>query len=357
MENKVKRFFLWMWLLIKSQLKSPAMLGFLVIVPLCAIIADGVMPQSQTERVKIGIVTESADDTDDVARTVAARLIKGDYSITFCDVSSKDELIKELMAGKLQMGYIFTEDFQKKLETGDYEDSIIVISTSNNLINTAANEVVFSELFKIYAEDIAINYIESSDIFKDIRDKAMVTVSEMYEKYGESDRTFYLQIETISENDNTDTSINPAAGSGFPLRNVLGVFVFVAGIYGGVCFLNDRKKGVFLALRGREASAGRVLYAFVPTFLFSLSAELALLLTHTGQYPDEAVKMFVYVISITVFVSLLTVIIRNDKIMIAFIPVATVCSFVFCPVFINLETIIWQVKYINRLLLPYYYII
>ena len=66
--------------------------------------------------------------------------------------------------------------------------------------------------------------------------------------------------------------------------------------------------------------------------------------------------MFLYVLLLTAVAGLLGLVIKDANVLAGAIPVLTVASLVFCPVFINLTGVVPVIRYICRLLPVYYYI-
>ena len=99
-----------------------------------------------------------------------------------------------------------------------------------------------------------------------------------------------------------------------------------------------------------------ILYVLVPTALFAVSAEITLAFTGIGTFPYEIWRMFLYVLLLTAVAGLLGLVIKDANVLAGAIPVLTVASLVFCPVFINLTGVVPVIRYICRLLPVYYYI-
>ena len=61
-----------------------------------------------------------------------------------------------------------------------------------------------------------------------------------------------------------------------------------------------------MALTGRLKRLSRWLYISVPVILFSVSAAIAMLITGTGAFPLEVLKVLVYDFAVIVFTAVLT---------------------------------------------------
>lgn len=370
----MKRILFWFWLLVKRQLKAPAMLAFLIGIPLVSFLVTRIPAFSENSVVRVALCSE---DGDEIAESVIEQLVSGNYAVEFYSVAGKEQMVEAVMSQSADHGYYFTKNFTDNLKNGTYEGNIVIFSNSAGFLEAVTKEVVFSEVFKKLAGQIAIDYILQDDMFYGVRQEAVSIIEKQYEEYGKNGQTFYIDFDTIDgagdvaadeavgENGNTDKQGGSQAvrveteksGTTFPIRGVLAVMVFVAGLYGGVWWLSEKKKSVCAGLPQNTALAGSFIYITVPTVLFALSSEAALAVTGTGVYPYEFLKMFVYVAAIVLWVWLFTMVVRSSRVMVTAIPVFVITSLVVCPVFVNLTAVVPAIGYISRLLLPYYYIV
>lgn len=366
----MKRMLLWLWLLIKRQLKSPAMLVFLIGIPLITFIVTRIPAFSQNSVPRVALC---AQDNDATAEAVIEQLVKGDYTVEFYRVASKEQMAEDVMSKAADHGYYFKGNLGNSMKSSDYEGNIVIFRNSAGFLESVTREIVFSEIFRKLAPQMAVDYILREDMFLGVREEAVEIVENRYKDYGSSGQIFYIDFDTVDDeaiNGAADEEVNEAAdkvvnieksgdmraGIAFPIRGVLAVMVFVAGLYGGVWWLSEKRKSVCVALPQNMAKAGSIIYIAVPTVLFALSAEVALAVTGIGVYPYELIKMLVYVLAVVLYVWLFTKIVRSAKVMVTAIPVFAIASLVICPVFVNLGVVVPAVGYLSRLLLPYYYI-
>ncbi len=347
----MKRIILWLWLLIKRQLKTPAMLLFLFGMPLACLAIEAVPSMKEQGTPKIGLVVQKEDP---VARKTADRLVNGSYSVAFYEAEDEAALRSDIISGKAQHGYIFSAGLQQKLDARAFSASIILVRQNSNFLAYMTNEIVFSEMFCVYGADIALNYVGQSSLFAQMRPQALQMVEKQYEEYGNSKKTFYLDFEMLDQNGGTVQM--ETAPTVFPIRGVLAVLVMLAGLYGGVWWCSDRQAGMFLSMGMRYRYVSRVLYILVPTVLFALSAELTMALTHTAVFPYELAEMGAYILEILVFVLVLTLLLPDSRLLISLIPVLAAASLILCPVFINVASAIPAADHLSRLLVPYYYL-
>lgn len=365
----MRRILLWFWLTVKRQLKSPAMLVFLIGIPLVSFLVTRLPAFSENSVVRVALCMEAGDET---AEAVIEQLVNGNYTVEFYRVADKEQMVEAVMSQSADHGYYFRKNFTNNLKNGSYEGSVVIFSNSSGFLEAVTKEIVFSEIFKKLTLQIAVDYIRQDNMFYGIRQEALSIIEKQYEEYGRNGQTFYIDFDTVDgaaagivgENGNTDIQGSQQvvrvetkkSGTTFPIRGVLAVMVFVSGLYGGVWWLSEKNKSVCAGLPQNTAKAGGLIYITVPAVLFALSSEAALAVTGTGVYPYEILKMFVYVVAVVVWVWLFTLVVRSPKIMVTAIPVFAIVSLIICPIFVNLTVVVPALGYISRLLLPYYYI-
>lgn len=348
----MKRLLFWLWLLIKRQLKSPAMLIFLIGMPLICFVVSK-MPSMQEEGVPR--VALYVADADKVAVDTVNHLVNGNYSVEFYIVSDEVTLHYDVEQGIADHGYCIKPEFTEKLKLAEYQNCIsIVQAASTDMLTAMTKEMVFAEVFRALSLELAVDYAKTATAFKGCEDEAVEIIEANYRAYGNSNETFHIDFEELDDSGNA--VVMEDAKTVFPIRGVLAVLVFVAGLYGGVWWKSEKKQGVFMAMPSYLSKSSRFLYILVPTMLFAISAEVAMVLTATAEYPFELAKMFFYIVAIVIFVAILTMIIPDDRLMVSIIPVLAIACLILCPIFVSLSPVSPVFKYLSRLLLPYYYI-
>ncbi len=349
----MKKLFFWLWLLIKRQLKSPAMIVFLMGIPLVCVGLSKLPAMNEEGVPKVALYVS---DGDAVAVETINHLIKGEYSVEFYVAKDKEQMSRDVKYGIADHAYYFKDGLTEALKSTEYKGCIALMqASSSGVLPTMTKEVVFAEMFRVYALEVAVDYAQVAKVFEGHEDEAVELIKSNYESYGSSDDTFSIDFEELDDKGNA--VLMEDAKVVFPIRGILAILVFVAGLYGGVWWKSEKRQGVFMAMPSYLVKSSRFLYIVVPMLLFAVSAEITLALTGTAEYPYELLKMFCYIVAITIFVALLTVIIPDEKLMVSVIPVLAIASLILCPVFVSLTPISPVFKYLSRLLLPFYYIV
>lgn len=352
----MKKIVLWSFLLCKRQLKNFVLLAFLIALPLCVFIINHIPKALENGTPRIGIVLL---DTDTTSVSTANSLMSDTSVLGFYMSNSIEELYKNIENGDTDCGYVFSKDITKQLDSQSYKGCITLIKSSSQFISSISNEVVFSALFRIYGKTIATNYINSSSLFSSIKTSAIKMAEEKYDYYVNGAATFYIDFETLSSNGTTDTlSSIEVETSSFPIRGILSILIFIAGLFGCIQWLKDSENGVFAPMSYSFQHISRILYIIIPTGLFAISSLITIYLAGIQlSFWIELKSMVLYILLIIVFGLLLSYIIRKSTLLISLIPVFIIGSLVLCPVFINIGTFLPVANILNKLFLPYYYLL
>lgn len=352
--KSVYKIWIWFILIAKMLMCSPLMLALLIAMPLGAGIVSLVSGDEadDTYRVRAAVYAEG---NDMIAQTATDNLCVLSGLVDYYRVSDSEDVYRAVSDGDAAFGYIFPDNLKGMLDAKSYDGCIRVVTGDASYMLRAANELVFKEMFRVYAPEIAENYVNERAEFSRVKERAEVLIRQNYEGYGNNKEISYFQFEVLDTAPG-ETKQMETAGVTFPLRGVLGVLVMVAAMAGGTLYCRDKRKGIMTALGTGMRLVGAVLYTAVPAILFAISAELALYISGAASYPQELLKMFVYIIILVVINSILSVILPDENVYAGAIPVFAVASLVFCPIFYNITEVSSFAYYISHLLPVYYYV-
>lgn len=345
------RILYWLYLLIKRQIKNPVIIAFIILMPVMALIITNVPDLNKKEKPRVGIVVE---DDDEIALRTRNYLVEGDYSVEFYDVPSEKQLEKDIYDNGTECGYVIGSNLSGKLESGKYHGAIELVMCNSNFISSMTNEIFFAAMFKAYSPEIAINYIRSVKEFQKHADKAQEDINKGYQEYIDGNDTFRIDFRILDDTDISVTRELEDSTGEFPIKPVLVILVYIAGLFGIVQFYMDAEKGTFITLSKVYRIAGKPLYAFIGSFLFAVSVEITLAITGDVHSIKDVCSMAVYVLAVTAFSWALATIVRTSTGMIIIMPVLVIACVILCPVFINIVAYVPFLKYLRALLIPWY---
>lgn len=346
----MKRLLYWLYLLVKRQLKNPVIIAILVAMPVAALIITHTSSLKETEPVRVGIVLE---DDDEIAMMTRDYLVNGDYSVQFYEAESQQELEQDILNKKTECGYIVGTGLKDKLDSGSYGKVIELIICRSDFVSSMTNEIFFSAMFKAYSPEIAVNYVNSTDVFMKHSQRAEEDIRKGYEEYISGNATFRIDFEVVGDMHDSVSMIEDKTGR-FPVRALLMILLYISGLFGIVEYYVDKNAGVFITLPRMYRIAGKPAYAFISCALFAISAIITLAAAGNLRGLTDILHMAVYVAAVTLFAWLVALPVRSANAMISIIPVLLIACLILCPVFINITAYVPFTKYIRALLLPWY---
>lgn len=349
----MRKFFTWLFILAKRQLKNPFLLIMLALIPAICLTSEFMNSSQSDSSYTAGMYV---DGDDEISKELAGNLLKRESTFEFVIYNDPDKMIRDVKNSTLICGYIFPDDLKDKTTDKDCTDSIIVYSPTSSSVQGAINEVVYSELIRIQGRYIITDYVDSKEVFNDSDVDYSEELLESYNNYLNSDVTFHIAfskygIDGIKEIE--DTNIHVA----FPIRGILAILVYLAGMFGSVMWMRDNEKGIFATLTVGYQRLCRILYAFIPVILFGIMMLVSL--AASGQLmsiANELGAMLVLIVLSAAFAVLMTYITRTSHTYAACIPILLLCALLFCPVFFNAGNYVPAARFVEKLFVPYYYL-
>lgn len=338
----MKRFYL----LCKRQLLQPFFLFLCLLLPVSCVFISG-LEKTSSSTICIGLYAEAPESFTDA---FFSELCSGTQTLSF-SVFSDEELMKTLvMRGELDCAYSFCNDFRTRLLNGEYKRAVRCYTSSGTLMKELSKEVVFSSLFKQLGSDILTDY--AAALFPAEQDAAGA-LSSLYEKYLQGSQVFSLEYEYLDA-DSAKQSFSqaapvPDASVTMPVQGLIAVFLFVSGLSGGVIWLQDREN---------RLPVPAFLTIFIPLLFMGGSAGITLFLTGEGHpWGHTLVSLALYLLLVCGFVRVLLLFIKKPAMLSASIPVFVLGSLIFCPIFVNLAALLPFFDFMEKLFLPYYYLL
>ncbi|MBS6645496.1 MAG: ABC transporter permease [Clostridiaceae bacterium] len=343
------RIWTWFCLSCKRQLKHPGYLILLLFLPL-VLYGAAKMEAKDEEGVKIALYVEGGD----LAERTVASLMERDSVFDFYRCDTVEELEREVSSKQAECGYIFYEDLEERLNEEKYRRSIGLCTSPATVISPLASEVVFAALMEQYGRVLLENYVINEQGFEPLDEKqAWAELSELFDMYRTNHSTFAFAYDTIDGGNIQDVTVK----TGFPVRGVAAVMVFIAGIFASVMLLEDEKKGLYIPVPYSQKLWCKAASVLALVFLAAVSGLVSLKVTgNMGNFGYELACMAVYVILVSGFAFLLKSVVRNGAVICCLIPFFIIGSLILCPVFLDVGQWLPDIKIAQRLFLPYYYL-
>ena len=272
----------------------------------------------------------------------------------FHECGSKNELIKDVASGHAECGYIIPSDILDILSTGDKEESITVYISPQSAQSAIVNESVYASVFNRLAPVLLDNYLRKHSAIKDdMKNISEEKVYELFEQYTHDGSTFSINIESgktdVSE-ENVKAQPHSSAGiMGSALRGLFAVLILLAGFIGVLKYYDISESPVFSKFRFR------IVNITVPMIIFTVTAEFCMLILHICP-PTELFDIVSYLLINTLFLTILSYIIKSRSVFCAVMPVYLLGCLVFTPVFIDAGALLPLVRKISVFFTPHWYL-
>ena len=349
----MKKIILCNYLYTKRCFKKFSFILLLLSIPiLCLVLKYNTGNDDST--IKAGIYIEEHSDYSD---EITSNLINDYDSIDFEICDNIKTLKKKVANGTYETGYVFANGFKEKIENCETKEMVLVYSSPGTIINALTNEYVFSEIFKIYCIKELINYINNDNAFeKDDLSNLSEQIIPMYKEYLKSNETFsfeYINPED-STTDNTDLFNSYVLLS---IKGVIALLIMFASFMGTLNLYKDDKVGVFYAFSGIKRTIAKMSEIFAVTLLASVTGLITIYICNLSDgLVIEILRLLFYTIICTVYCYIIYIFNKNQYVFMSLIPILTLGSIIFCPIFIDFSELIPFVKYMSWMFAPKYYL-
>ena len=345
------RYLIISWLFIKRLIKNPAFICMLIIMPVLVIMFNKVDTKEE-KRIFVGVYHEA----DYLSKTICENLKVKDGYIKFLVYDNKDKMIEDVETKKLECAYVFPIDFKDRLDNYIIKKSITCIESPSTILSSLSDEVVFAGIIGEYGKNIAVDFAKENNIFVGDGTKSSDNIVRNYEKFNTPENTFSIDYEYIEADGINLIEIKDKTTT-YAIHGIISVLILISGLFGAVKWFDDEKKGLYSSFN----SKGKVIIGFIsilaPTLLMALSGIVTIYLSNTYTYMSrEFISMGLYILLVCGYSYLLKLIVKSGTDICVILPVVTIGSLIFCPVFIDISKFIPFVSRINKLFPSFYYL-
>ena len=205
----------WYQLQLKAWLKRGTSLLLLAAMLLVVWLA-GQISIPQSDNVTVGVVsTEGAH-----GKEVLEHLKERESIFSFVEYDSRETLLADLVAGKLECGFYFSQNFEKKFEHEKLKNSVSYVCTPLTTKGEVARETFYAALFEVYGRQMLSARAEQ--LFGENASAAESTLLENNEKYLAGSEVFQVNVEQTKAVE----TVRNTAQKVFPIHGLVAVFLF-----------------------------------------------------------------------------------------------------------------------------------
>lgn len=236
---------------------------------------------------------------------------------------------RQVAAGRWDCALLLSDDFEKRLETGELDGVITLVTGPGSTIYPLVRETAAAVLLELTSAGIAAEYLSSSGISASAQDmvpRLRETLSQI--------RRVQITMETL-EGRPLDTLTLTGDGMARSLRGGLAAVLLVWTLYAAVDLGRWRESGaakrMLPCLGGMALTLPRLLTALIPAFLLGAVGILA-----AGGPVQNVLSLIPYLAALGALELLLTVFRPVWEALPAVIPFAAASAFILSPVFVDI---------------------
>jgi len=343
----MRKALIYLWLLIKRFLKTPAYVALICMIPILAL---GLFLAAKQDNGVLTIAIYNEAESDDEANRLVDELSSMKSVLQIVAMDSKETAVSLVVDGKADSAWIIKNGYSTLL--AEYAKNGFSSSTPIEVFQQEENELLLLSrirLFGLMYPDIAFDIYQDSA--ESTFDKSIRTpmsedeLREVYDRYRVEDKLFNM---ATVESTGIDNNYVVA-----PLRGLLCVLITLCGFTAVVFLLDDEEKGAFSKVYyGHKKYIGvfYVLAASIPAGIASLVA-----LAAVGQLQNLAVELgagLLFVIDSGAFCLCVKRLVKSKRIMTSLLPFMTIVLLLLTPVFFNLR----QARFAQFFVPGFYYL-
>ncbi len=291
----------------------------------------------EKDNMKVGLCSEDGK----YAASIIEHIMDRESSFDFEEYTSSEKLEKDVVAGKIECGFVFNNGFEKKIKQGDTDNIIDYICTPLTQKGFVVKEVIFSEIFKKYSENILEQSVpeiygsQDEYILKQLKDKNA--------EYEQGDKYFNLQIKEISQKKETQKHY-----SIYMVQGIVGILVFVIMLMEGVTKFHKGSRSINKALTLREQRFFELINYIAITTPQGIVGLVAIFVVGDSRSIIEEIIALILLMGISaVFVLVLTRLFKDEINFITVGMTIILLNLIICPIFIDISQYVQGITYVR----------
>ena len=236
----MRKYIFWFLISIKRQIFKKSLYITIILLPVISFLY---LKYISYENLSVNIALYTEDE--ELGKALENKLTLKDKVYTFYKVDSLEELKKDIVYGHTEAGFHIKKELKEKFDKKDYKNAVTVFLSGKSPLGKVSKEVVFAEFIKIYGKNILLNYAKDEEVFKsgDFNEN-LEKLRKYYDENLSNGQTFRFEYENINKAlKNKDTKTN------FPLRGIIGIYIFLESMLAVYNIYQDEERGVYLIFR------------------------------------------------------------------------------------------------------------
>ncbi len=356
----MKLFWNRLYIMLKRTLMQPLYIAMLVTLIGMAIIYVNIPAKNKTMYVPAAVCNH---DTSRDGEEFEKVIYKTSSIYHFYTVDSDEQLKKDVLSGKANIGFVIPEGFFESSAHINGIKQITEYTTNSSRLPNVGHEIFFSKLFKMISYEVVLEELDNNLVnavttsLPDVENGEELLISakeELSEVYFESvDDSGVYENQFNDEND-YDSMVKKNKTE-LPIRKFAGLFIFVVALLGTSAYLTDKEKNIYLlADRGARFQL-RVTHILASILPISMAAYIALVIIKEMHPGTLLLRMLAYMLYVSLFSVILGAVLRKSSYFYRVLPVILVLTLVFSGVFFDMGKYNALMKHLSMVFPPYFF--
>lgn len=343
----MKKMIVWCELTLKRLLQKKGFLALLLALPLLGLFA-GYWEDNHTQGVEVGLLRSP----DKVAQSAIEELLTLEGLFEYRLYEEEGALIDAVRNRVLESGFIFDPDLSGRLGNKEVRDLIRLVRSPSTVTHGMAAEIVFSEMLDAASPNIISDVVRESGLFSGREGAVTEQIVERYADYDSQGGTYRFTYEYLDGAPAEQTGI-PL----FPTKGLLAIFVMLTAWIHVLNWYKDEEEGIYGAFSVTHKKTAGFLSVWLPVLIMTLIGFLLLLTRFSpAQALTELFYLLLYGLALSLFLYGCKFFFPNPVAYGVLMPVVLLGSLVASPVILDMGSLIPNLKILEKLFFPSYYL-
>lgn len=332
----------WFQAFLKRVLQKRFYVALLCIVPFLAVVVR-MCTDDGKPLLSVALYNEGGTN---LAEDTILSLTEQNGTISFYEVSTEEQLYRDVKTTKAECGYIFTDNYHTENvpDRSNLKKSVKTVKSPASILSGSVNELVFATYFKEYNRQLLTGYLKQQDVIGDEQDRNQIirVAMEYFEQYiwkgniVQFKNSSELQQEAEKEKLTLAVSEVTTAFRTNALRGIISILLLLAALCGGVQLQRDCRSGLFASVSPDMKGTLRLLDILAYVLPVAVSGYAGMLVLTAGKnYGKELLGLASCVVCVVFFAAVLERV--SGSFYPVLIPLFVLGALVFAPVFVDLS--------------------
>lgn len=333
--EKIRKFFVWYYLLNKRLLKKRSFLILLLMVPL---LVFGMKIVSTQDSGVVTIMLCKSEAADQLAEEVVETLLASNSVIQYVTTDSTEEAYEAVRSGKVDGAWIFPENMQERIDhfaesSSEHAGVVSVVEREDTVFLQLSREKLYGELYDTISFAVYKQYVTTElGIEEEITEEEFRSAYEVKEIKEDLFQFSFLDPE--EETADADTMHYLLA----PVRGLLALVVVLVALASALYYEQDKRDGTFARIPVKHRFLFEYGYHLIAIFDCVIVVLVALYASGTFvSLGKEVLLMLLYSMMCAGFSQLVRRLCGTAQRLAACIPLLMLGMLVLCPIFFSVQ--------------------